>query len=148
MLLVEDNEDDVFIMQNAFKRAGIANPMFVAEDGRSALDYLEGLGKFADRAQFPVPGLVLLDLNLPRIHGFDVLKSIRANPPLRPTLVVVLTSSDQETDIDTAYRIGANSYLTKPGNPQRIDAMVKCLGEYWFDWNIRPINAPPLAAPQ
>src|SRR5256885_11012165 len=113
VLLVEDNEDDVFIMQNAFQKARIANPIFVAGDGRSALDYLEGLGKFADRAQFPLPGLVLLDLNLPQVHGLDVLKSIRANPLLRPTLVVVLTSSDQESDIDKAYRIGANSYLTK-----------------------------------
>jgi CheY-like chemotaxis protein len=138
VLLVEDNEDDIFIMQNAFKKAGIVNPMFVAEDGRSALDYLEGLGKFADRAQFPFPGLVLLDLNLPRVHGLDVLKFIRANPSLRPTLVVVLTSSDQEIDIEKAYSLGANSYLTKPGSPQNLEAMVRCLAEYWLEWNSRP----------
>jgi CheY-like chemotaxis protein len=138
ILLVEDNEDDVFILQNAFKKAGIINPMFVAEDGRRALDYLEGRGKFADRAQFPLPALVLLDLNLPQIHGLDVLKSVRANPALPPLLVVVLTSSDQEPDIDRAYRLGASSYLTKPPTPQKLDALVRCFGEYWFQWNTRP----------
>ena len=138
ILLVEDNEDDVFIMQNAFKKARITNPLFVAEDGREALDYLEGRGKFADRAQFPLPALVLLDLQLPQIHGLDVLKSIRANTALPPLLVVVLTSSDQESDIERAYRLGANSYLTKPTTPQKLDSLASCLGEYWFDWNTRP----------
>ena len=140
VLLVEDNEDDVFIMQNALKKAQINNPLFVAEDGRKALDYLEGRGKFADRAQFPLPAFVLLDLKLPQIHGLDVLKSIRANPALPPLLVVVLTSSDQEPDIERAYRLGANSYLTKPPTPHKLDSLVKCLGEYWLVWNTRPPN--------
>ena len=141
ILLVEDNEDDVFIMRTALKKAGLINPIFVAEDGQHALDYLEGRGKFSNRAQFPLPALVLLDLKLPQIHGLDVLKSIRTNPSLPPFLVIVFTSSDQEPDIERAYRLGANSYLTKPPTPQKLDALVKCLGEYWFQWNtVHPVD--------
>ena len=141
ILLVEDNEDDVFIMKNALKRAGIDNPVFVAEDGRKALDYLEGAGKFADREQFPMPSLVLLDLKLPIVMGLDVLKSIRTNPAMPAMLVVVLTSSDQHSDIDRAYRIGANSYVVKPPTPEKMLSLAKCIGEYWFQWNSLPARA-------
>jgi len=135
ILLVEDNEDDVFIMQNAVKRAGIPGPLFVVDDGQKALDYLEGRGQFANRRQYPVPQLILLDLKLPQLHGFDVLKAIRSNAALPPLLVVVLTSSDQDSDIERAYRVGANSYLVKPSTPEKLDGMIKAFHEYWFQWN-------------
>lgn len=138
ILLVEDNEDDVFIMQNAIKRAGIKSPVFVAEDGRKALDYVEGQGPFADRARFPFPQLMLLDLKLPEVHGFDVLRTIRANTALPPLLIIILTSSDQDSDIERAYRSGANSYLVKPPTPDKLAAMVKVLSEYWLQWNASP----------
>jgi len=138
ILLVEDNEDDVFIMQKAIKRAGIANPVRVVEDGQKALDYVEGRGEFADRARYPLPSLILLDLKLPEVHGFDVLKAIRANGALPHLLVIVLTSSDQGSDIERAYRTGANSYLVKPPMPQQLDAMVRTFSEYWLQWNRQP----------
>ena len=141
ILLVEDNEDDIFIMQKAIKRAGIAAPIFVVEDGRKALDYVEGRGEFADRSRYPLPQLILLDLKLPQLHGFDVLKAIRSNPALPPLLIIVLTSSDQDSDIERAYRIGANSYLVKPPTPEKLDGMVKAFHEYWFEWNARPARA-------
>jgi CheY-like chemotaxis protein len=138
ILLVEDNEDDIFFMQRAFKQVGITNPIRVVEDGQAALDYLEGKGQFTDRDKFPFPYLILLDLKLPKVMGLDVLKRIRTNPALPSFLVVVLTSSSEQSDVQRAYRLGANSYLIKPANAERLVNLVKCLGEYWFDWNTRP----------
>lgn len=135
ILLVEDNEDDVFIMQNAVKRARMPNRLFVAEDGRKALNYLEGQGEFADRVRFPLPQLVLLDLKLPQLHGFDVLKAVRSNAALPPLLIIVLTSSNQDSDIERAYRAGANSYLVKPPTPDKLESMLKAMNDYWFQWN-------------
>jgi CheY-like chemotaxis protein len=138
ILLVEDNEDDVFIVRRAFQKAGINNPLFVAEDGRIALDYIAGSGEFGDRKRFPVPALMLLDLKLPRVMGLDVLKSIRNNPALSAMLVVILTSSDQQPDIDRAYRLGANSYIVKPPMPDKMESLARCMSEYWFGWNTLP----------
>ena len=138
ILLVEDNEDDVFIMRRAFTKAGIKNPLFVAEDGRVALDYMEGAGEFKDRGRFPIPALMLLDLKLPRVMGLDVLKSIRSNPAVPAILVVVLTSSDQQPDIDRAYRLGANSYVVKPPMPEKMESLARCMSDYWFGWNALP----------
>ena len=138
VLLVEDNEDDIFFMRRAFKDAAITNTLRVVEDGQQAIDYLSGLGKFADRNQFPLPSLILLDLKLPRVMGIDVLKWLRSNPALPPIPVVVLTSSLEEPDVDRAYRQGANSYLVKPPNAERLLALAKSLGEYWFEWNTPP----------
>src|SRR6476620_1948906 len=114
VLLVEDNEDDVFFMQRAFKIAGIANPLMVTEDGQQALDYLAGRGKFSDRARFPLPCMVLLDLQLPLVQGVDVLKWIRSQFEFQTLLVIVFTSSRVDRDIEAAYRCGANSFLVKP----------------------------------
>lgn len=138
ILLVEDNEDDVFILKMAFKKAGLRHPVAVAEDGQQALDYLRGAGEFADRNRFPLPALVLLDLKLPKIMGLDVLRAIRENPGLAPLIVTVLTSSDQDRDIERAYRLGANSYLVKPSAADRILQMARTLCEYWLEWNVSP----------
>ena len=139
ILLVEDNEDDVFFMHQARTDAGISNPMHVAEDGRQALDYLEGTGKYANREQFPVPFLVLLDLKLPLVPGLNVLKWIRERPELKTMLVVILTSSRESRDIDTAYRLGANSYLVKPPTSQMLTELVKSIGDYWMIKNEPPV---------
>src|SRR5687767_804732 len=104
LLLVEDNEDDVFFMRQALQRAGIRNPMQVVEDGQSAIDYFTGQGRFANREEFPLPFLVLLDLRLPSMPGLDVLKWIREQPEFETVIVVVLTSSKEDRDIDRAYR--------------------------------------------
>jgi CheY-like chemotaxis protein len=134
ILLVEDEENDVFFMKRAAKKNGILNPLQVAHDGQEAIDYLGGIGAYADRARFPLPGLVLLDLKLPRVMGFDVLKWIRKQAELQGLVVIVLTSSNLGSDIDMAYRLGANSYLVKP-SPDKLSEMIGTIKPYWFDLN-------------
>jgi len=132
ILLVEDREDDVLLTKQAFVRANINNPLHVACDGEEAISYLQGAGRFADRAEFPLPDLVLLDINMPRMDGFAVLKWVRANPALKTLRIVMLSTSDQGDDIDKAYALGANSYLVKPSD---FESFVELLGltvRFWF----------------
>ncbi len=117
ILLVEDEEDDVFIFRRAVKRARITNPIQIINDGESAIAYLSGAGMYADRTRYPLPLLTLLDLNLPRITGLEVLKWIREQSLLNQMSVIVLTSSAQDRDISRAYHLGARSYLVKPPTP-------------------------------
>jgi CheY-like chemotaxis protein len=119
ILHVEDQEDDVFFLQQAFRRAGITQPVQVVTDGQQATDYLEGVGDFADREKYPLPFLVLLDLNLPFKSGLEVLEWLRSRPMHRAMVVVALTSSNQEADIHRAYELGANSYVVKPSAIQQ-----------------------------
>src|SRR6185369_15415772 len=113
ILQVEDDPNDVFFLQRALKKAGVLNPIQVARDGQEAIDYLQGVGKFADREQFPLPALILLDLKLPLVMGLDVLKWIRQEAGLTVP-IVLLTASAQESDIAAAYCLGANGFLVKP----------------------------------
>lgn len=135
VLLVEDDENDVFFMQRAFREAAILNPLNVANDGREAIDYLTGKGKYGDRKQWPLPCLVLMDLKLPYVLGLDVLKWIRSEPAFKSIIVVVLTSSRQDADVEKAYSLGANSYLVKPPDVHQLVAMVKRIKEYWIEMN-------------
>ena len=143
ILLVEDNEDDVFFMHQAKTEAGITNPMHVAEDGRQAIDYLEGRGKFANRAKYPLPFLVLLDLKLPLVLGLDVLKWIRERSELKTILVVVLTSSDNIRDINRAYRLGANSFMVKPLDFQNYIHFGRVIEGFW----LKASQAPEISRP-
>src|SRR5687767_8215633 len=111
ILLVEDDPNDVFFMQRAMRHAGILDPLQMASDGREAIHYLAGTGPLVDRAKFPLPTLVLLDLKLPHVMGLDVLKWMRAQPELRHIIVLVFTSSQLSPDVSKAYFFGANSYL-------------------------------------
>jgi CheY-like chemotaxis protein len=142
ILLVEDNEDDVFLMQRALKKAGIANPLFLAEDGQEAIDYLAGNGKYADRSTYPIPAIVFLDLKLPEIRGHDVLAWIRGEPHLRNVVVVVLTSSSEPQDLKESYRLGANSYVVKPPTAEQLLDMAKAFKWYWLEYNeFEPSNS-------
>jgi CheY-like chemotaxis protein len=114
VLLIEDNADDVFLMRRALKKSGLTWSMQVVTDGQEALNFLAGSGKYADRAQFPVPSLVFLDLKLPYVPGFDVLAWMQKHPTLRCIPVVVLTSSPEERDQRWARDLGARGYFTKP----------------------------------
>jgi len=136
ILLVEDNEDDVFFMKDAMKQAQIKNPVFVAADGEEAIQYLSGSGKFSDRAAFPLPAVVLLDLKLPKKKGFDVLEWLRTQEALKRVVVVILTSSQEPSDLRRAYGLGANSYLVKPAKRDRLAAMVRAVRDYWIEFNI------------
>lgn len=132
ILLVEDNEDDILLIERAFRKANVANPLVVVHDGEEAVAYL------SDLDGNPIPELVLLDLKLPRKSGFEVLAWLRAQPGLRRLPVVVLTSSGETPDIDRAYDLGANSYLVKPVGFEALLEMVKALGLYWLLLNRKP----------
>src|SRR5258707_7659509 len=114
VLLAEDSEDDVIILRKAMAKALLDFPLFVAKDGEEAIAYLKGTGKFGDRSQFPMPDLLLLDLVMPLINGFEVLEWIREQPLLGSLPVVVLTSSETIHDIKLANQLGAHSFLVKP----------------------------------
>ena len=141
VLLVEDEPNDVFFMQQAMKKADIANPIQVASDGQQAIDYFKGAGKFANREEFPLPCLVLLDLKLPYVMGLDVLKWIRQQPEL-PVIVVILSSSKEEADIATAYRLGANGYLVKPPDLDKLLDMAKSIKDFWLTQNTPAPESP------
>jgi CheY-like chemotaxis protein len=135
ILLVEDEANDVLFMTMSLEKAGIAGGVQVAEDGKEAIAYLGGHGKFADRTRFPLPALVFLDLKLPFVSGLDVLKWIRQQPELDTTVVIVLTSSQQRSDIQTAYSLRANSYLVKPSDPHELIEIVDLVKRYWLRLN-------------
>lgn len=131
ILQIEDDANDVFLLQHALASAGVENPIQVATDGQQAIDYLSGVGAFADREKFPLPCLVLLDLKLPYVMGLDVLKWIRQQPG--PTLIVImLTASASAEDIASAYRLGANAFLTKPSKASSLVEMARALKDFWL----------------
>ncbi len=140
ILQVEDDPNDVFLLQHAMTKAGVANPVQVVTDGRQAIDYLMGAGKFADREQFPFPCLMLLDLKLPYVMGLDVLKWVRDQTGMVLT-VVMLTASGEEVDIATAYRLGANGFLVKPPEASKLQDMVKAIKDFWLTHNMLPREA-------
>ena len=140
ILLVEDEDDDVLFMKMAMEKAGITHPLQVARDGKQAIAYLRGDGLFANRQQYPVPQLMLLDLRLPQIPGLEVLKWTREQPEFEMLPVVVFTSSSQDADVERAYRLGANSYIVKPPSPDELLEIVQAIKVYWLQIN----HAPPV----
>jgi CheY-like chemotaxis protein len=139
ILLVEDDPNDVFLIQRAFRRINLANPIQVVQDGEAAVLYLSGQEPYADRDRYPFPILVLLDLKLPRRSGLEVLEWLRQQPKLRRLPVVVLTSSRENSDLNRAYDLGANSYLVKPVAFDGLLEMVRSLNQYWLILNEKPI---------
>jgi CheY-like chemotaxis protein len=126
ILLVEDNEDEVFMMQRAFRKSQIHNPLHTVRDGEEAIAYLEGTGRFSDRDAFPVPIVIFLDLNMPKKGGLEVLQHIRSRPELQKLTVNVLSSSTRPADIDQSAQLGANAYLIKPTQITELEEMVRC----------------------
>jgi CheY-like chemotaxis protein len=145
ILLVEDNDDDVLLVRRAFAQAKILNPVRVARTGEEALEYLSGTGRYADRAEYPLPSLVLLDLKMPGLNGFDVLRWIRLQPGFSALRVVMLTSSDDIRDLNTAYQLGANSFLVKPVDFERLVEISRALNGYWLWIDRAPQLERPLA---
>jgi two-component system response regulator len=132
ILLVEDNENDEKLTLRALKKNNIMNPVVVARDGVEALDYLFGTGTYADKERGVLPQIVLLDLNLPRIGGVDVLRRIREAPATKLLPVIVLTSSKEEEDVLNSYSNGANAYVRKPVDFAQFTDAVKTLGLFWL----------------
>lgn len=138
ILLIEDNEDHVFITKRALKANKIINEVVVARDGQEALDYLHGTGSYAGRDTQDAPALILLDLKLPKVDGFEVLKSIRSDEQTKLMPVVVLTSSQEEEDILHSYENGANSYIRKPIDYDDLVETIRNVGVYWLLMNKLP----------
>ena len=138
ILLVEDLRTDAILIQRALKKGGIATPIKWVRDGQEALDYLFRQGAYENQHDLPMPGIILLDLKLPKVNGFEVLKKIKNTEKLRRIPIVVLTASDQSRDIDTAYDAGANSYLVKPVT---LSAFIEVAGKIKLYWMLS--NKPP-----
>jgi CheY-like chemotaxis protein len=142
ILLAEDREDDIVLIQRAFEKGGIRNPLIVVRDGEEAINYLTGVVPFSDRERFPIPALLLLDLKMPRMDGFEVLGWLKTQPGLAALRVVVLTSSEDIGDVTKAYQLGANSFLVKPLDFHNTVAMVETITDYWLGIKIASPGSP------
>jgi len=140
LLLVEDNPRDAELTQRALKKSNVRNPIVHVGDGAEALDFLFRQGAYADRAPADMPRLVLLDLKLPKVDGFEVLRALRADERTRLLPVVMLTSSDEEQDVVRSYGLGANSFVRKPVDFAQFVEATRILGLYWL-----VVNRPPPA---
>ena len=138
VLYAEDDVNDVMLMQRAFAKAGAGERLRVVPDGKEAIAYLQGKGKYADRSEYPLPVLLLIDLKMPSKSGFEVLKWVRNHPELEMLPTVVLTSSESDPDIKRAYELGVNSYLIKPPTLAKITALAENLDRYWLNLNRVP----------
>ncbi|AZZ91815.1 response regulator [Hahella sp. KA22] len=139
ILLVEDNPDDEALALRALKKANPKTQVVVARDGQQALDFVFGEGDYQGRNVAEQPVVIFLDMKLPKLNGLDVLRNIRNDQRTCLLPVVILTSSDESSDIKEAYRLGANSYINKPVNFTEFSRQMNLMGEYWLD-----INRPPL----
>lgn len=138
-LLVEDDANDAAFVIRCFRKAKVLNPVHWVTTGEEALEYLNGAGKYGDRQEFPFPSLVLLDLNLPRISGFEVLTRLRKNPAMSGLRVVILSTSSAQRDVTKAYELGANSYLVKTLDFERFCEITSALGGSWC-WFSAPVS--------
>ncbi|HSL47702.1 MAG TPA: response regulator [Candidatus Deferrimicrobiaceae bacterium] len=138
ILLVEDSPDDALLIQRAFRKANLANPVQLVRDGEEAVAYLSGAPPYEDRTRFPLPVFMLLDLKLPRRSGLEVLAWVRQESVVKRLPVVVLTSSRESVDVNRAYDLGVNSYLTKPVGFEALLEMVKNVNLYWLVLNEHP----------
>ena len=138
ILLVEDNRMDIELTLDAFREGHLGNTIAVATDGEDGLDYVFGRGKYGDRRANPVPDLILLDLKMPKMDGFEVLRQLKAAPGVKRIPVVILTSSKEEGDRAMSYDCGANSYLVKPVSFDGFLEVVKHIDDYWLTLNVGP----------
>jgi two-component system, response regulator len=138
ILLVEDNPDDEALTIRALRKNNILNEIIVARDGVEALDYLFATGSYAGRDTGKQPQLVLLDINLPKIDGLEVLKRIRSDDRTRTQPVVILTTSSEQRDVIASYQLGANSYIRKPVDFEQFMEAIRQLGLYWLVLNVTP----------
>ena len=141
ILLVEDDENDAMLVRMAFEKNNIPNPIQWVRDGQEAVAYLNGDGVYADRAQYPFPEVLLLDLKMPRMTGLELLAWIQEHPDFKIIPTIIMTSSKQELDIEKAYRLGANTYMTKPISFDELASMVKLTHDYWA-MSVKPKPKP------
>ena len=132
ILLAEDEEDYILLIRTAFEKAGIPNPFHIVWNGQEVISYLLGEGKYSNREEYPLPDLLLLDLKMPRVNGFEVLQWIRRQPHFASLRILVLTSSEQVRDVNEAYRLGANSFLVKPNDFEDLANLSRLIREFWL----------------
>jgi CheY-like chemotaxis protein len=133
ILVADDDADDRLMIRDALRENRLANDLRFVGDGEELMDYLERRGKYTEPAASPRPGLILLDLNMPRKDGREALREIRANPRLRGIPIVVLTTSKAEEDVYRTYQLGVNSFITKPVTFEALVLIARDLGRYWFE---------------
>lgn len=143
ILLAEDREDDVVLIRRAFRQACMFNPLYVVRNGEEAIDYLKGEGRFSNREEYPLPDLLLLDLKMPRLDGFEVLKWVRQESGLNSLRIIVLTSSQHMADVNAAYKLGANSFLVKPLDFEHFVETSRILARYWLNLDRPPEVSRP-----
>jgi len=145
ILLAEDDENDIFLMGRAFDRADIPNRLIVVRNGQEAIDYLAGTGEYAQRDKYPTPGLVLLDLKMPWMDGFDVLRWLRAHSQFDTLPVVILTSSKLQSDIDKSRQLGVYDYRVKPHGFEELVRLLDDVRKCWLDERFNHFAAPGAA---
>ena len=133
ILVAEDDPTDAFFLQRAFNRAGVPVILHFVRDGQEVISYVRGIGMYADRTAFPVPQLLLLDLNMPRMDGFRVLEWIREQPGFNQMQIVIFSSSDEPKDVNRAHDLGANWYLVKPHSMDELMGLVGRFKKYWIE---------------
>ena len=131
ILLVEDDPNDVWLVKHAFQSANISNPLRIVNDGQEAIDYLKGNGAYSDRGAFPLQKLVLLDLKMPRLNGFDVIGWMRRHYPWKLTPIIILSSSALPQDVNRAYELGANAYMVKPADYRALERLFRTIADFW-----------------
>ncbi len=133
ILIADDDNEDCEMIRDALKESRLLNQLFFVKDGEELMDFLNHRGKYEDESKFPVPGLILLDLNMPRKDGRESLREIKEDPKLRQIPVVVLTTSEAEEDVYKTYNLGVNSFVTKPVSFDSLVMVMQNLGKYWFE---------------
>lgn len=134
ILMADDDADDRILTKDALEESRVVNDLRFVEDGEELMDYLKRRGEFSDPASAPKPGLILLDLNMPKKDGREALREIKADPDLRRIPVVVMTTSQAEEDIYRSYDLGASSFITKPVTFDRLVELMKTMGQYWVEF--------------
>jgi CheY-like chemotaxis protein len=145
LLIVEDNEDDIFFMERIFKQMGARCDLRFVRDGVEAVEYLSGKGRFEDRVKNPLPTIILMDLKMPRMNGFEVLEWMQKQPEIKLIPTIVVTSSTMQEDVTRAYRAGANAVMNKPVDKDSLLQMLKTFHLYWTDFVEMPEVKPAQA---
>lgn len=138
--MADDDEDDILLTKKALEKGKLLNPLYTVQDGEELLDYLLHRGAYADPAKAPRPGVILLDLNMPRKDGREALKEIKSHANLKEIPVVVFTTSKAEEDIYRSYKLGVNSFITKPVTFENLIDVMQMLGKYWFEIVSLPVE--------
>jgi CheY-like chemotaxis protein len=147
ILLVDDSDSDIELLRQAFAKAGLQRPLQVVQDGVDAMSYLLGRGEFADRDVHPMPSVLIIDVNMPRLNGLELLTWLRTQTEFSHLMVIVLTGDSRIEAINHAYHLGANSYLIKPARHEQLLDLIQCFFRYWMIHNHLPSPPPPAHHP-